>query len=105
MVGYSSRNAAIDILRALTMVLWFAHAKADQDFLGLSDIVFPCFLSAVGMSIPYALENSFSKCRSGVLHHRHSRHIQLSTILSPLHQHHISAYKDQCAAEDIIMFK
>lgn len=79
--GYSSRNSAIDILRALTMVLmvfvndlwsisgfpeWFSHSRADQDFLGLSDIVFPCFLFVVGMSIPYAIENSFRKGRTGV---------------------------------------
>lgn len=78
--GFSSRNAAIDILRALTMVLmvfvndlwsisgipsWLSHARADQDFLGLADIVFPCFLFVVGMSIPYAIENSIGKGRSG----------------------------------------
>ena len=80
-LDYSKRNPAIDILRALTMVLmvfvndfwtvkgvpsWMAHAAYDQDMLGLSDIVFPCFLFAVGMSIPYALENAFAKGRSGV---------------------------------------
>lgn len=78
---YSKRNPAIDILRALTMVLmvfvndfwaikgvpgWMTHAAFDQDMLGLSDIVFPCFLFAVGMSIPYALENAFAKGKTGV---------------------------------------
>ena len=75
----SQRNHAIDILRALTMTLmvfvndlwnvayphWMGHATLEEDFLGLSDIVFPCFLFVVGMSIPYALENSFSKGKTG----------------------------------------
>lgn len=77
--NYSQRNPAIDILRALTMVLmvfvndlwtvahphWMAHAAYAEDMLGLSDIVFPCFLFVVGMSIPYALENAFKKGRTG----------------------------------------
>lgn len=74
-----SRNHAIDILRALTMTLmvfvndlwnvaypkWMGHAGMTEDYFGLSDVVFPCFLFVVGMSIPYALESSFSKGKSG----------------------------------------
>jgi len=78
---FTQRNAAIDILRALTMLLmifvndfwtvsgvpeWMLHAKKGQDMLGLSDVVFPCFLFVVGMSIPFALERRFSKGLSGV---------------------------------------
>lgn len=36
---------------------WLEHARADQDFLGFSDIIFPCFLFIVGMSIPYAIRS------------------------------------------------
>ncbi|MDR2916158.1 MAG: DUF5009 domain-containing protein [Tannerella sp.] len=78
---FSGRNVAIDILRALTMLLmifvndlwtisgypeWLGHASADQDMLGLADIVFPCFLFVVGMSIPFAIEGRFNKGLSGV---------------------------------------
>lgn len=71
-----SRNTAIDMLRALTMALmifvndfwkvhgvpqWMLHAEVGVDFIGLSDIVYPLFLFAVGMSVPYALENRFRK--------------------------------------------
>ncbi|MDR0231911.1 MAG: DUF5009 domain-containing protein [Dysgonamonadaceae bacterium] len=78
---FTQRNIAIDILRALTMLLmifvndfwtitdvpgWMQHATRNQDMLGLSDIVFPCFLFVVGMSIPFALERRFSKGLSGV---------------------------------------
>ncbi len=73
---FSRRNHAIDLLRAMVMVLmvfvndlwriasyprWLGHAAVGEDFLGLSDIVFPCFLFVVGMSIPYALEGRYAK--------------------------------------------
>lgn len=55
---YSRRNLAIDMLRALTMFImifvndfwkvhdvphWLEHAVYGEDFMGLADIVFPCF--------------------------------------------------------------
>ncbi len=78
---FTQRNIEIDILRALTMLLmifvnhlwtisgypeWLGHADSKQDMLGLADIVFPCFLFVVGMSIPFAIERRFSKGLSGV---------------------------------------
>lgn len=81
MRNYNERNTAIDILRALTMLLmifvndlwsiegepeWLGHSAPMQDFMGLADIVFPCFLVAVGMSIPYAIEKRMAKGFSGV---------------------------------------
>jgi predicted acyltransferase len=44
--------------------VWLKHAGADQDFLGFSDIIFPCFLFIVGMSIPYAIRNRIEKGES-----------------------------------------
>jgi hypothetical protein len=73
---FAQRNTAVDILRALTMLSmifvndfwtvkgvphWMRHAGTNEDFLGLSDVVFPLFLFVVGMSIPYAIERRFSK--------------------------------------------
>ncbi|MDR1645553.1 MAG: DUF5009 domain-containing protein [Tannerellaceae bacterium] len=73
---YTERNTAIDILRALTMFVmifvndfwtvhdiphWMEHAGRGEDFLGLSDAVFPCFLFVVGMSIPFAIERRYAK--------------------------------------------
>ncbi|NDV82491.1 DUF5009 domain-containing protein [Bacteroides sp. 51] len=75
-LDFSQRNVGIDVLRALTMLLmifvndfwtvndvphWMHHAKGNEDFLGLADVVFPCFLFVVGMSIPFAIERRFSK--------------------------------------------
>lgn len=77
---FARRNLAIDMLRALTMFTmifvndlwsvhdvphWMEHAVVGEDFAGLSDFVFPCFLFAMGMSIPYAIESRYSKGLSG----------------------------------------
>jgi len=73
---FYQRNPAIDILRALTVLLmifvndfwsvsgvpeWMKHAGRGEDFLGLADVVYPVFLFVVGMSIPFALENRYRK--------------------------------------------
>ena len=73
---FSQRNLAIDMLRALTMFVmifvndfwkihdvphWLEHASFSEDFMGLADLVFPCFLFSVGMSIPYAIEGRYAK--------------------------------------------
>ena len=70
------RIYSIDVFRAITMVLmiwvndfwsltniphWLQHAKGNEDFLGFSDIIFPCFLFIVGMSIPYAITRRIEK--------------------------------------------
>ncbi|MDR0420202.1 MAG: DUF5009 domain-containing protein [Prevotellaceae bacterium] len=76
------RIESIDIFRALTMLLmifvndipglgntvphWLHHAAANEDMLGLSDVVFPCFLFCVGLSIPFAVQNRISKGDSQV---------------------------------------
>ena len=77
---FSKRNVAIDMLRGLTMLLmvfvndfWsvagvphlLEHFDTYEDGMGVSDVVFPMFLFAMGMSIPYALERRFSKGFSG----------------------------------------
>jgi predicted acyltransferase len=77
---FTQRNTAIDILRALTMFVmifvndfwkvndipaWLDHAKRGEDFLGLADAVFPCFLFVVGMSIPFAIERRYRKGLTG----------------------------------------
>jgi len=79
-IDFSQRNVGIDLFRALTMSVmifvndfwkihdvphWLEHAKRGEDFLGLADVVFPCFLFAVGLSIPFAIERRYSKGMSG----------------------------------------
>ena len=70
------RNLAIDMLRALTMLLmvtvndfwtvggiphFLEHTKTMEDGMGLSDVVFPMFLFVMGMSIPYAIESRYRR--------------------------------------------
>ena len=77
---FSRRNLSIDMLRGLTMLLmifvndlwtvdgvphWLEHFERFEDGMGLADIVFPMFLFAMGMSVPYAIERRFEKGYSG----------------------------------------
>lgn len=72
----ASRVGAIDLLRALTMVLmifvndlwslsgipaWLEHVESGVDGMGLADTVFPAFLFIVGMSLPFAVDARRSK--------------------------------------------
>ncbi|HTE25581.1 MAG TPA: DUF5009 domain-containing protein [Flavitalea sp.] len=65
-----TRISSIDIIRAITMVLmifvndlwslkdiplWLEHTKAEDDGMGLADVVFPAFLVIVGMSAPFSV--------------------------------------------------
>ncbi len=67
----AQRVTAIDLVRALTMILmifvndlwslsgipaWLGHVERGVDGIGLSDVVFPAFLFIVGLSMPYAIE-------------------------------------------------
>lgn len=72
----NKRNLAIDIFRGLTMALmvfvndswtvlnppqWMVHFETWTDGMSFADIVYPMFLFAMGMSVPYALENRRAK--------------------------------------------
>lgn len=87
-----NRIFSIDVFRAITMLLmifvndfwslkgipdWLQHAEANEDFLGFSDIIFPCFLFIVGMAIPYAIRNRIEK---GDSHLRILLHIVLRSF-------------------------
>lgn len=91
---FAKRNLSIDILRGLTMLLmvfvndlwsvgdvphFLEHFEVSEDGMGVADIVFPMFLFAMGMSIPYAIERRFSKGYSGesTLEHILSRTLAL----------------------------
>ena len=86
------RLASIDVMRSITMVLmlfvndipglkgiphWMFHARADEDMLGFSDLVFPAFLFCVGMSVPLAID---SRLRRGDSQFQLLGHILLRTF-------------------------
>lgn len=72
----NNRNLAIDIFRGLTVALmvcvndfwavldvphFLEHFDVMEDGMGLSDIIYPMFLFAMGMSVPLALEKRMAK--------------------------------------------
>lgn len=75
------RNGAIDMFRGLTMFLmitvndfwkphgvphWLEHFAVMEDGMGLSDVVYPMFLFAMGMSVPLALDKRAARgCSTG----------------------------------------
>lgn len=88
----SVRIQSLDVFRALTMLLmlwvneyagvkdlphWMYHAAAQEDMMGFSDIIFPAFLFAMGMSVPFAVQNRLKKGDSLL---QVSLHILLRTV-------------------------
>jgi len=87
-----TRVTAIDILRALTMILmifvndlwsltnipaWLGHVERGVDGIGLADIVFPAFLFIVGLSMPYAIE---ARRKKGATDSELVRHVLLRAV-------------------------
>lgn len=50
---------------------WLGHTAADEDGMGVADVVFPAFLFIVGLSIPHAIRARFRKGDSKLLVFRH----------------------------------
>lgn len=88
----SVRIQSLDVFRALTMLLmlwvneyagvkdlphWMYHAAAQEDMMGFSDIIFPAFLFAMGMAVPFAVQNRLKKGDSLL---QVSLHILLRTV-------------------------
>ena len=81
MDNLQQRNAAIDMFRGLTMFFmiivndfwkipnvphWLEHYATFEDGMGFSDIIYPMFLFAMGMSVPYALDRRAARgCSTG----------------------------------------
>lgn len=107
-----SRIVSIDIFRALTMLLmifvnslgyldgipdWLGHAERNEDAMGLADIVFPCFLFIVGMSIPFAIKSRLKKgdSKSKIIIHVLIRTIAL-LIMGVFHENIYRINKELC---------
>ncbi|HEY0063632.1 MAG TPA: DUF5009 domain-containing protein, partial [Telluria sp.] len=82
----SGRVVSLDAFRGLTFVLMLFvnflagasaippgihHVGAEVDGMGLADVVFPAFLFAVGMSIPFALNGRLAKGDTTLALQRH----------------------------------
>ena len=56
---------------------WLKHAVAGEDYLGFSDLIFPWFLFAIGLSIPFSFESRKVKGQSSF---NIVKHILLRTL-------------------------
>ena len=56
---------------------WLKHAVSGEDYLGFSDLIFPWFLFAIGLSIPFAFESRLLKGEDNVTI---GKHILLRTV-------------------------
>ena len=56
---------------------WLKHAVSGEDYLGFSDLIFPWFLFAIGLSIPFAFESRLLKGENNATI---GKHIFLRTI-------------------------
>ncbi|MBN1998385.1 DUF1624 domain-containing protein [candidate division KSB1 bacterium] len=89
---HSNRYASIDMFRALTMLLmifvndlwtlsgvpgWLGHKAAQEDAMGLADVVFPAFLLIVGLAIPWAIKARKNRADTNI---QIAGHILLRTI-------------------------
>lgn len=96
MVSKPPRLASIDVLRAITMLLmifvndlwsikgvpeWLEHTEADEDGMGLSDIVFPLFLFIIGLSVPHSVSARESRGLSSMSTFRHILFRSLALIV------------------------
>ncbi len=50
---------------------WLKHAISGEDYLGFSDLIFPWFLFAIGLSIPFAFESRFLKGEDNITTGKH----------------------------------
>jgi heparan-alpha-glucosaminide N-acetyltransferase len=90
------RILSLDAFRGITFVLmlyvnflagaqavpaWLLHADGARDGMGLADIVFPCFLFAVGMSIPFGVNSRIARGDSDAQVIGHSAYRALALIV------------------------
>ena len=61
---------------------WLQHALNNEDYLGFSDLIFPWFLFAMGLSIPFSIKNRLNKNESNfrIIRHITFRSIALITM-------------------------
>ena len=103
----TTRIATIDVFRAITMFLmlfvndipgvkqiphWLLHAEMNEDMLGFSDIIFPCFLFVMGMSVPFALLKRHEKGESLLGTSKHILERTLALIVMGLFTVNLGSY-------------
>jgi heparan-alpha-glucosaminide N-acetyltransferase len=104
------RIASIDSFRGLTMFLmiwvndfgslnnipkWLKHALNNEDYLGFSDLIFPWFLFAMGLSIPFSIKNRLNKNESNFQIIRHITFRSIALIIMGLFHINMDVYNHE----------
>ncbi|SHH01476.1 DUF5009 domain-containing protein [Massilia sp. CF038] len=116
----SGRVVSLDVFRGLTFVLMLFvnflagasgipagihHVTAEVDGMGLADVVFPAFLFAVGMSIPFALNGRIGKGDTPAQLQRHVGWRAASLIMMGLFMVNMeSGYNEQAMGMPIALW-
>ena len=74
---------------------WLKHAVAGEDYLGFSDLIFPWFLFAIGLSIPFAFESRFQKSETNFVIGKHLFLRTLALVIMGLFHMNMEMYNHQ----------
>ena len=105
-----NRIISIDVFRGVTMFLmlwvndfwtlnsipkWLKHAVSGEDYLGFSDLIFPWFLFAIGLSIPFAFESRLLKGENNVTIGKHILFRTIALLVMGLFHMNMEMYNHQ----------
>ena len=105
-----NRIISIDVFRGVTMFLmlwvndfwtlnsipkWLKHAVSGEDYLGFSDLIFPWFLFAIGLSIPFAFESRLLKGENNVTIGKHILSRTIALLVMGLFHMNMEMYNHQ----------
>ena len=74
---------------------WLKHAVSGEDYLGFSDLIFPWFLFAIGLSIPFAFESRFQKSETNFVIGKHLFLRTLALVIMGLFHMNMEMYNHQ----------
>jgi predicted acyltransferase len=86
-----------DLWSLTNIPLWLEHTQAAEDGMGLADVVFPAFLFIVGLSVPFAIGNRWSKgaSQTNILGHILVR--SLALLIMGLFHVNLESYNNEAA--------
>jgi len=74
---------------------WLKHAASGEDYLGFSDLIFPWFLFAIGLSIPFSFESRLLKGQSNFKVIRHIITRTIALLIMGLFHMNMEMYNHQ----------
>ena len=74
---------------------WLKHAVSGEDYLGFSDLIFPWFLFAIGLSIPFAFESRLLKGENNITIAKHILFRTIALLVMGLFHMNMEMYNHQ----------